>query len=413
MEQINLNLIILVQVILTGLVGVIVAVLLIRRNKTFGEGQDEATFETLQLANRTLPYLRQGLSPATAQKTAELIHNYTQAALVAIATDDKVLALVGSGNPYQPGSLPVSFTLCKEVMRQGRTRVGQNMSDLGALYITSGGPLTSVVAAPLKLQKRTVACLQLFYNEQTPLTAGKIKVASSLAQLMSTQMELSELERKTERLAKAELQALQMQISPHFVYNTLNTIASFIRTRPDTARELIVQFADFTRRTFKKHGEYSTFAEELEYIHLYLSFEKARFGERLAVTYRIAPEVLPVVVPVLILQPLVENAVRHGIGKKVGNGKVVIVGEDDGEECTITVEDDGIGMTPEQLRDCLKRRTGTQYGVGLSNVNERLKSIYGFDYQLQIATKLNEGTRITFRVPKFHPAVSMANINTQ
>jgi two-component system LytT family sensor kinase len=408
MEQINLGVILFTQLLFAVIVGVIVTALVIRRNKSFGQGQEEATFETLQLANRTLPYLRQGLNRATAEKTVELIYNYTKAAAVSIATTDTVLAFIGSGEPNQPDMVPVSFPLCKEVIRQGRTRVGQNMHDLGAApYQTSGGPLTAVVASPLKLQKHTVACLNLYYNVQIPLTAGKIKIASSLAQLMSTQMELSELDRKTERLAKAELQALQMQISPHFVYNTLNTIASFIRTRPETARELIVQFADFTRRTFKKHGEFTTFAEELEYIHLYLAFEKARFGDRLTVIYRVDPEVLPTVVPVLILQPLVENAVRHGIGKKVGNGKVTIIAEDEGEECLITVADDGVGMTKEQLQESLQRRTGTQYGVGLSNVNERLKSIYGFDHALQIETRPNEGTRIIFRLPKFKPGIKV------
>jgi two-component system LytT family sensor kinase len=218
-------------------------------------------------------------------------------------------------------------------------------------------------------------------------------------------MELSELDRKTERLAKAELQALQSQISPHFVYNTLNTIASFIRTRPETARELIVEFADFTRRSFKKHGEFSTFAEELEYVHQYLVFENARFGDRLTIVYRVEPEVLPTVVPVLILQPLVENAVRHGIGKKVGPGRVVISAEDQRDECWISVTDDGVGMTREELVEALKRRTGTQYGVGLSNVNERLKSIYGLDHELQIETKPSEGTKMTFRVPKYKPGV--------
>lgn len=407
METINLGLMLAVQLVFTIIVVAIATGLVMRRNKSFGQGQEEATFETLQLANRTLPYLRQGLNRATAPKTAELIYNHTRAAAVAIATSDTVLAFIGSGEPHEPGGVPVSFNLCTEVIRQGRTRVGQSLNDLGALYLTPAGPLTSVVATPLKMQKRTVACLQLFYNEQTPLTAGKIKVASGLAQLMSTQMELSELDRKTERLAKAELQALQMQISPHFVYNTLNTIASFIRTRPDTARELIVQFADFTRKTFKKHGEFSTFAEELEYVHLYLAFEKARFGERLTVVYRIDQEVLPTVVPVLILQPLVENAVRHGVGKKVGNGKVTIIAEDGGEECLITVADDGIGMTAEQLRESVKRRTGSQYGVGLSNVNERLKSIYGFEHELQVQTRPNEGTRITFRLPKYRPGIKV------
>src|SRR5205085_1630492 len=148
-----------------------------------------------------------------------------------------------------------------------------------------------------------------------------------LAQHMGLQIELAELDRKTEQLAKAELAALQAQISPHFVYNTLNTISSFIRTKPDEARRLLTEFADFTRRAYKRRGEFAPFAQELEYVHQYLGFEKARFGERLQVVYRVDPEILHTVVPVLVLQPLVENAVRHGVAHQEGPVRVTIRGE--------------------------------------------------------------------------------------
>ncbi|MEI7553702.1 histidine kinase [Candidatus Chlorohelix sp.] len=405
MEQIPLWAMLLAQVVITALVGFIVALLVIRRNKTFGQGREEATFQTLHLAHRTLPFLRQGLNKTTAEKTAEIIYRYMQAEAISISNGDEILSYIGVGNNHHSQSTTHNLQVNREVIKTGRTRVAHGKSDIGCKFPLWDCHLISSVSAPLKIQKNTVGVLTLLYSDNPSLTAGKIKIATGLAQLMSTQMELSELDRKTERLAKAELQALQSQISPHFVYNTLNTIASFIRTRPETARELIVQFAEFTRRTFKKHGEYSTFAEELEYVHQYLSFEKARFGDRLTVVYRVDPEVLPTVVPVLILQPLVENAVRHGIGKKVGPGKVIVSAEDHGAECIISVIDDGIGMTQEELREAIKRRTGINYGVGLSNVSERVKSIYGLENALQIETKPGEGTKITFRVPKYKSGI--------
>ncbi|NWJ45022.1 MAG: histidine kinase [Chloroflexi bacterium] len=405
MEQIPLWAMLLAQVVITALVGFIVALLVIRRNKTFGQGREEATFQTLHLAHRTLPFLRQGLNKTTAEKTAEIIYRYMQAEAISISNGDEILSYIGVGHNHHSQSTAHNLQVNREVLKTGRTRVAHGKSDIGCKFPLWDCQLISSVSAPLKIQKNTVGVLTLLYSDNPSLTAGKIKIATGLAQLMSTQMELSELDRKTERLAKAELQALQSQISPHFVYNTLNTIASFIRTRPETARELIVQFAEFTRRTFKKHGEYSTFAEELEYVHQYLSFEKARFGDRLTVVYRVDPEVLPTVVPVLILQPLVENAVRHGIGKKVGPGKVIVSAEDHGAECIISVIDDGIGMTQEELREAIKRRTGINYGVGLSNVNERVKSIYGLENALQIETKPGEGTKITFRVPKYKSGI--------
>ncbi len=114
------------------------------------------------------------------------------------------------------------------------------------------------------------------------------------------------------------MRALRAQISPHFIYNSLGAIASFVRTDPDRARELLLEFADFTRYSFRRHGEYTTLAEELRSIERYLLLEQARFGDRLQVTLRIAPEVLPVAVPFLCIQPLVENAVRHGLEAAAG-----------------------------------------------------------------------------------------------
>ena len=146
------------------------------------------------------------------------------------------------------------------------------------------------------------------------------------------------------------MRALRAQISPHFVYNALTTIASFVRTDPERARELLLEFADFTRYSFRSHGEFTTLAEELRSIDRYLTLERARFGDRLEVRLQIAPEVLPVAVPFLGVQPLVENAVRHGLAAKTGVGTVSIVAEDAGTACLISVEDDGVGMDPDVLR---------------------------------------------------------------
>jgi two-component system LytT family sensor kinase len=200
---------------------------------------------------------------------------------------------------------------------------------------------------------------------------------------------------------------LQAQISPHFVYNTLNTIAAFVRTEPEMARQLLSDFADFLRRTFRPMGEFTPFAQELEYVHQYLTFEKARFGERLDVVYRVDPEVLSTVVPALVLQPLVENAVRHGISRKIGSGRVVVAAEDHGNECCISVDDDGVGMAEDVARQVLHRPRRRAYGVGLTNVNERLRSVYGPEHGLEIASRPNGGTRVSFSVPKYKAGVGV------
>jgi two-component system LytT family sensor kinase len=200
------------------------------------------------------------------------------------------------------------------------------------------------------------------------------------------------------------VRALRAQISPHFVYNSLGAIASFVRTDPDRARELLLEFADFTRYSFRRHGDFTTLAEELRSVERYLLLEQARFGDRLRVTLSIAPEVLPVAVPFLCIQPLVENAVRHGLESVEGGGHIRITARDQDQECLIEVEDDGVGEEPEHVRRVLAGDRSVD-SVGLGNVDGRLRAVYGDEYGLVVETAPGAGTKVVVRVPKFHPGV--------
>lgn len=236
---------------------------------------------------------------------------------------------------------------------------------------------------------------------------GLVQATLETAHWASAQLALAELDSSRERLARAEVRALRAQISPHFIYNALTAIGSFVRTDPERARELILEFAEFTRYSFRAHGEFTTLAEELRSIDRYLTIERARFGDRLQVRLEIAPEVLPVTVPFLCLQPLVENAVRHGLSRKPGLGMVSIEARDAGAECHITVEDDGVGMDPAVLAAGIAeaaRDSADDAGqhVGLSNVDERLRSAFGDAFGLVVETGLGSGTKVSMRVPKFH-----------
>ncbi|MGA8988395.1 sensor histidine kinase, partial [Aeromicrobium sp.] len=189
---------------------------------------------------------------------------------------------------------------------------------------------------------------------------------------------------------------------PHFIYNSLGAIASFVRTDPERARDLLLEFADFTRYSFREHGEFTTLAEELRSIERYLVLEKARFGDRLRIVTRVAPEVLSVTLPFLSVQPIVENAVRHGLEAKDGDGTLTVIALDEGAECVITIEDDGVGADPDVVRDVLIGRT-TSGSVGLANVDERLRTVYGDKYGIVVDTAPGLGTKVTLRFPKFRP----------
>ncbi|MHB1853186.1 MAG: sensor histidine kinase, partial [Acidimicrobiales bacterium] len=171
------------------------------------------------------------------------------------------------------------------------------------------------------------------------------------------------------------------------------------------ARELLLGFADFTRYSFRSHGQWVTMAEELRLVDAYLDLERARFGDRLSVTMRVAPEVLSVMLPSLVIQPLVENAVRHGLEPSERPGTLSIVVSGEGGEATVRIEDDGIGADPVRLLGVLSG-TDPSDSVGLHNVDERLRAVFGEEHGLRIRTALGAGTTVTIRIPKRHPVAS-------
>ena len=210
-------------------------------------------------------------------------------------------------------------------------------------------------------------------------TAGLVRATDEVAAWVSGQLDLAELDASRRRLVEAEVRALRAQISPHFIYNSLGAIASFVRTDPERARDLLLEFADFTRYSFRRHGEFTTLAEELRSIEQYLLLEQARYGERLRVVLRIAPEVLPVQIPFLSLQPLVENAVKHGLEGRAEGGTITVVASDLDRECEITIEDDGAGADPDEVRRALAGatrvdRAGQRRRAAAAHVRRRVRA---------------------------------------
>ena len=222
-----------------------------------------------------------------------------------------------------------------------------------------------------------------------------------------------------ERLAQAARQSGRVELSRAAVHlehgerdgvaapivirgRSIGAIVAFITTDPPKARDLVLEFADFTRYSFRRDGDFTTIAEELGSVDSCLKLERARFGDRISVTLRIAPEVLGTVIPFLSVQPLVENAVRHGLESTEGGGHITITAEDSGSYAQITVEDDGVGIDPEVLRDVLAGRPSTGH-IALRNVDSRLRQVYGNAHRLVVETNVNPGTLVTMRVPKSQP----------
>lgn len=238
------------------------------------------------------------------------------------------------------------------------------------------------------------------------VVAGDVATAAAreAAMWVGEALERARLESSSDVAERAELRALRAEISPHFVYNSLTVIASFVRSDPERARELMLDFAQYTRHSLARHGDYTTVAGEFAAIEAYLALARAVLGDRLRVQVRIAPEILPVALPYLALQPLVENAVRHGVELAGTSGTVLVAGQAEGSECVITVEDDGPGMDPAYAADVLAGR-GNPGSLGLVNVDRRLRTVFGPAYGLVVETATGAGTRVVLRVPRFQPGV--------
>ncbi len=366
-----------------------------RRSGPLGSTADRAALQTLHTATLMTGALRGGLSADAAAQSVRHVRSLLPAPAAAMTDTEQLLAWDGEARDAHQAW---AAELTGRVVTDGGTSVHDHRSfDCRR----AGCPLRKVVLSPLVVQDNVVGTLQVYAPSTS---AALVRATTEVASWISSQLELAERDTSRTRLMEAEVRAMRAQISPHFVYNALNAIASFVRTDPDRARELLLDFADFSRYSLQEMGQYTTLEEELRSIERYLVLEQARFGDRLRVTLLIAPEVLAVTVPVLSLQPLVENAVRHGIASKEGGGQITIHAEDQSREAVITIEDDGVGEDPERVRRALAGDASMD-SIGLGNVDARLRAAYGDGYGLVVETAPGAGTKVTMRVPKFAAGV--------
>ncbi|MEU8518662.1 histidine kinase [Streptomyces sp. NBC_01216] len=358
-----------------------------------GTPVERATFHTLHTASLAAPPLRAGLTEETARKAARRLRSLLGTEALCLTDRNAVLAWDGPGDGHHRAHV---MDQVAAVLTSGRSRSAHT----GCVDVDC--PLRWAVIAPLTGEDGVLGALVAYGSRES---AVLVRAATEVARWVSVQLELAELDRSRTRIVEAEIRALRAQISPHFIFNSLAAIASFVRTEPERARELLLEFADFTRYSFRRHGEFAQLADELCSIEQYLALAGARFGERLQVTLQIAPEVLPVTLPFLCLQPLVENAVKHGLEDSVHVCRVTIAARDAGAEAVVTIEDDGVGMDPAALRAILRGERPSASGIGLSNVDERLRQVYGAEYGLVIETAIDAGMKVTVRIPKYRAGV--------
>ncbi|MBV9836530.1 MAG: histidine kinase [Solirubrobacterales bacterium] len=390
------------NVVLSAVLGVLVAVTMftawrvIRAPRAARTPEAVGMQSALHAASSTLPYLRRGLSPRSAGQAAPHLRALTGAAAIALADTCAVLAIDGEGREQvRPGDL-LSRLLAKTP--DARIHIVPRLISSDPTC-----PLRSAVLAPLMVQGRRAGTLIAFYRAVGRPSHAELRVVQEAATLVAAQVELSVVAEQEERLAQAELRALRAQISPHFIYNALAAVAGDIHVRPEEARELLIDFAEFTRYLFRDGRSYVTLDDELEHVGRYLRLEQARFRDSLHVTIDVPEQTRGAVVPVMSVQPLVENAVRHGVERRAGSGRIGIEARLLGGDVELRVSDDGSGIEPQRVPEVL---AGAGGGIGLSNVDARLRATFGERYALRIESRIGEGTTAVMTVPNLRGEVS-------
>ncbi|MCY0878991.1 MAG: histidine kinase [Firmicutes bacterium] len=350
---------------------------------------------TFQIGNQALPHLRQGLNRDTAQHLADIIQRTAEVDAVAICDTQIVLGWAGKPCPqHQPGS-PLSDTT-RRTIRDRVTRILDTRELMGSYEECDLG---TVVIAPLVSHGQSVGAIKLYIATHRVLPSRVVQHAEGIAQMLSLLMEVVEADRQRTLAADARLEALQAQIRPHFLFNVLNTIIAFSRTDPDRARDLLIELAAFFRRSLQHRGPTIPLRDEIEYVNTYLTLERARFGERLYYRVRVDPRALDVPVPILTLQPLVENAVVHGLSQREGPGTVSVTARLHNDRLVIYVSDNGVGIPRAKQYEIFEMGRGSGMGVGLSNVAERMMGLYGPQYHLKLRSREGGGTTVRLTIP--------------
>lgn len=348
-----------------------------------------SSLDLLTSLNELSLVIQDGFDERSANQIAKTAQVSLDARAVAVTSDTDLLACVGIEREVWDGA----------VSEQTRAVVqGRRVSQPTVYQLVTGRDETEVAVAALMFEEVVIGTIHVIAD----VGGSRLAELTQLAHFVSSQLQLTELEQSRAYAAEAELRALRAQISPHFVHNALTAIAGLVNSQPEKARELIVTFAEFLRASFRTQTDLTTVAEELRLVEAYLEIEQARFGDRFSVSLNISPESLPVRLPFLSLQPLVENAIRHGLESRTGGGSVSIRADNAGPEITVSVADDGVGIDPQQLERALSGEDSTSH-VGILAVDTRLRSTFGDEYGLTIDTGKNAGTEITLRLPKYHP----------
>ena len=344
----------------------------------------------LEIANKTLPYFR---NTENLNEVCKIIAN-SLGARATVITDTKEIIAGFSTDKSVINRSNIRSNNTREVLKTGEVMlvIKDDEDEIIEDFFYISPHIKSCIILPLKEKNDVSGTLKIFFDTAEKITEKNRYLMIGLSHLISTQMEISKVENLISLLKYSELKALQSQINPHFLFNVLNTMTSHIRTNPEKAREVTIDLSNYLRYNLDNNLKSVELIKELNQIDTYIKIEKARFGEKLNIIYDVDESLYNFQIPSLIIQPLVENSIKHGILKKRDNGFVKIIVKRIDKDIEVAIEDDGVGIEQAVIDNLDKK---IEENIGLKNVHQRLKLLYGEGLNI---TKLEQGTRIKFKI---------------
>ncbi|AOJ73521.1 MULTISPECIES: sensor histidine kinase [Burkholderia] len=370
--------------------GMFVSILLDRRQAL--ERQSSLfSARALKIAARAEGALRGGLDTANATRVARIVYEETGVGAVTITDRDKVLAFIGIGDDHHLTGTPItSLQTIEAIERNVVVYADGNELAYQCPICPTTCPLGAALVIPLLGEEERVIGTIILAEPKTKLFSTINRtLGEGIARLLSAQILAGRYEDQKQMLTQSELKLLQAQINPHFLFNTLNTLAAVIAKDPERARQLVQNLSTFFRKNLKRPSEEVPLEDELEHVEAYLEIEKARFAGKLDVQIDIPPEFSGVRLPAFSIQPIVENAIKHGTSQLIGKGAVFIAARRDGDDLLIEVTDNA-GLYDEHL-PC--------GGLGMNLVDKRLRNSFGPGYGTTVMCEDDVWTRVTLRIP--------------
>ncbi len=345
--------------------------------------------KALQIAQQSLNILSRGVDKQTAPDLAKIIYEETKVGAVAITDREKVMAFIGYGSDHHlPGSF-IASPLTKKAIHENKVIFIDGIHDQYTCPLMESCPLNSVLVVPLRIDDEVIGTIKLYEPKNKRFLNINKSLGEGITNLLSNQLLISRYQKQKNLLLRAELKLLQAQVNPHFLFNSLNTVISILRNDAIRARDLLIHLSMFLRNNLKQVNDISTLEEELDQVRSYLKIEKARFEERLTIEINIDPDLLKQKLPAFTLQPLVENAIKHGISSILQGGTVRINAYPLNGSAFIEIEDNAGTFQGEEGNG----------GLGIKIVDKRIKALFGNDFGTHLSCVPNELTKVTINVP--------------